>query len=136
LTCTTASHSPPPPEPSLTELRAQLAEIGPVLPGTINIATNRCGKPNCACHHDPPRLHGPYITWTRKVKGKTVTRRLSTEQLERYQPWFENNRRLRQLINEIEARSLDAAEQAEGWQPPTDNDRRSRRGPRAVDPPH
>jgi hypothetical protein len=110
------SRSPPPPEPRQRELQAQLAEIDFVLPGTINIAMNRCGKPSCACHADPPRLHGPYITWTRKVKGKTVTRRLTPEQLERYRPWFENNRRLRQLIGELETLSLHAAEQAEGWE--------------------
>jgi hypothetical protein len=108
-------HSHPPPEPRLHQLQAQLAEIGFVLPGTINVAMNRCGKPNCACHADPPRLHGPYITWTRKVKGKTVTRRLTPEQLERYRPWFENNRRLRQLVSELESLSLQAAEQTEGW---------------------
>lgn len=119
-------HGPPPPEPRLRELQAQLAEVGFTLPGTINVAMNRCGKPNCACHADPPRLHGPYITWTRKVKGKTVTRRLSPEQLERYRPWFENTRRLRELVRELEALSLRAAEQAEGWkreQPPRDRNR-------------
>jgi hypothetical protein len=128
--------TPPPPEPSLTELHAQLAAIDHILPGTINTAMNRCGKPNCACHADPPRLHGPYITWTRKVNGKTVTRRLTREQLERYQPWFENNRRLRQLISDLEARSLQAAEQAEGWQPqpPTGTDRPHRHSPPTVDP--
>ncbi|MDQ2758927.1 MAG: hypothetical protein M3Y17_00430 [Actinomycetota bacterium] len=122
-------HSPPPPEPRLAHLQAQLAEVGFVLPGTINLATNRCGKPNCACHADPPKLHGPYVTWTRKVGGKTVTRRLSAEQLERYRPWIENNRRLRQLISELEALSLHTAEQAEGWegkQAPADQHRRGR----------
>lgn len=109
------SPDPPPPERRRQELRAQLAEIDFILPGTINVAMNRCGKPGCACHSDPPRLHGPYITWTRKIKGKTVTRRLSPEQLERYRPWFDNNRRLRRLIHELEALSLRAAEQAEGW---------------------
>jgi hypothetical protein len=130
-----ASH--PPPEPRLADLRARLAAIDHVLPGTINTAMNRCGKPNCGCHADPPRLHGPYITWTRKVNGKTVTRRLTPEQLERYQPWFENNRRLRQLINELETLSLQTAEQAEGWtptQPPTNKKRRSRRDPPTVNP--
>ena len=117
---------PKAPEPRLAELQAQLAAIGPVLPGTINIVTNRCGKPNCACHADPPRLHGPYLTWTRKVNGKTVTHRLTPEQLERYQPWFENNRRLRQLITQLEALCLNAAEHAEGWrpQPRADTDQR------------
>ena len=68
----------------------------------------------------------PTSPWTRKVNGKTVTRRLTPEQLERYQPWFENNRRLRRLISKIEALSLHAAEQAEGWQPqpPADTDPR------------
>jgi hypothetical protein len=108
-------HSHPSPEPRLRKLTAQLAEIDYILPGTINVAMNRCGKPTCACHADPPRLHGPYITWTRKVSGKTVTRRLTPEQLERYKPWFDNDRRLRQLTKELQALSLHAAEQAEGW---------------------
>jgi hypothetical protein len=106
---------PPAPEPRRQQLRAQLAEIDFILPGTINLAMNRCGKPGCRCHADPPRLHGPYITWTRKIKGKTVTRRLTPEQLDRYRPWFDNNRRLRQLTRELEALSLQAIEQAEGW---------------------
>jgi hypothetical protein len=111
-----------PPHPKTTHrrlqrLQTQLAEVGFALPGTINVVMNRCGKPNCACHHDPPKLHGPYITWTRKVSGKTITRRLTPEQLERYKPWFENDRRLRQLTKDLETLSLQAAEQAEGWQP-------------------
>jgi hypothetical protein len=115
-----------PPSPKATDrrlqkLQAQLADVGFALPGTINVAMNRCGKQNCACHQDPPKLHGPYITWTRKVSGKTITRRLTPEQLERYQPWFENDRKLRQLTKELQALSLQAAEEAEGWtnkQPP------------------
>jgi hypothetical protein len=99
----------------LQKLQAQLADVGFALPGTINVAMNRCGKDNCACHACPPKLHGPYITWTRKVSGKTITRRLTPEQLERYQPWFENDRKLRQLTKELQALSLQAAEKAEGW---------------------
>ena len=98
------------------QLAAQIAEIDHVLPGSINVVMNRCGKPSCACHADPPRLHGPYITWTRKIAGKTVTRRLSTEQLERYRPWFENNRRLQALISELQALGIERleAEQRQG----------------------
>ena len=107
--------NPPTPEHRRQQLHAQLAEIDYILPGTINIAGNRCGKPNCACHADPPRLHGPYITWTRKIKGKTITRRLTPEQLQRYRPWIENNHRLRQLIRELETLTLQTIEQTEGW---------------------
>jgi hypothetical protein len=97
------------------ELIAQIAETGFILPGSVNVVMNRCGKPRCACHADPPKLHGPYTTWTRKIAGKTVTRQLSAEQAERYRPWFEDNRRLRELISELEALSLQTAAHAEGW---------------------
>jgi hypothetical protein len=95
------------------ELKAELAAVDYALPGTINVVANRCGKPSCACHGDPPKLHGPYITWTRKINGKTVTRRLSQEQHERYRRWVDNDRRLKALVKEIEALSLKALERAE-----------------------
>ncbi|HWF51991.1 MAG TPA: DUF6788 family protein [Solirubrobacteraceae bacterium] len=122
--------TPPPPDPRLEQLQAQLATIDYALPGTINIVMNRCGKPNCGCHADPPRLHGPYIPWTRKVKGKTLTRRLTPEQHERYKPWIENNRRLRQLITQLETHSLHTAETAEGWNPKPPPAPHNRRGNR------
>ncbi|HEY5342951.1 MAG TPA: DUF6788 family protein [Solirubrobacteraceae bacterium] len=97
------------------QLKTQIAAIDHALPGSINVVMNRCGKPNCACHAEPPKLHGPYVTWTRKIEGKTVTRRLTPEQLERYEPWFENSHRLRELIGELHALSTQDAERAEGW---------------------
>ncbi|MGH2879242.1 MAG: DUF6788 family protein [Steroidobacteraceae bacterium] len=92
------------------KLAAQIAQIDHILPGSINIVMNRCGKRSCACHADPPKLHGPYITWTRKLEGKTVTRRFSAKQLERYQPWFENNHRLQTLISELQALGIELLE--------------------------
>jgi hypothetical protein len=97
------------------ELQAEIATIGLILPGSLNVITNRCGKPTCRCHANPPQLHGPYLTWTRKVAGKTITRRLSTQQAERYRPWLENNHRLRALIAELEALTVQTTEHAEGW---------------------
>lgn len=58
-------------------LAAQLADIGYMASGTLAPRSSRCGKANCACHADPPRLHGPYWHLTFKVDGKTVNRRLS-----------------------------------------------------------
>src|SRR5487761_1722627 len=98
-------------------LATALADIGFALPGSIVVRHMRCGKAACRCKADPPELHGPYISWTRRVEGKTVTRLLSADQLERYGPWFDNARRLRQLVAELEALSLRAAEHAEGWAP-------------------
>ncbi len=114
----------------LDQIAVALAQTGFALPGTVTTRELRCGKAGCRCKADPPNLHGPYHQWTRKVDGKTVTRWLSAEQLARYEVWFANARRLRELLTELEALSLRAAETQEGWesqQPPTGH--RSRRPP-------
>ena len=80
-----------------------LARTGKILPGSIQQRHTRCGKPGCACQADPPRPHGPYWQWTRKVAGKTITRRLNPEQAEHYQPWIDNDRRIRELLARLEA---------------------------------
>jgi len=97
--------------PSLAD---DLAGSGYALPGSLASRHMRCGKTNCRCKAEPPVLHGPYLHWTRTVAGKTVTRTLTTEQAERYQTWFDNARRLRQLLADLEARSLKAFHDAEG----------------------
>ena len=62
---------------ALDKITAGLAAAaGPALPGTLIIRAYACGKTSCRCHADPPRLHGPYAEWTRKIAGKTITRRL------------------------------------------------------------
>lgn len=96
-------------------IEAALGQIGFCLPGSITILHTRCGKPRCACVADPPALHGPYIQWTRTVKGKTVTRRLTPAQYQAYAPWFANTRRLRALTAELETLSLQEMARAEGW---------------------
>ena len=96
-----------------TALAAELAELDGLLPGSVVIRRMRCGKRRCACKADPPALHGPYIQWTRTLDGKTVTRFLSADQLARYQPWFDNARRLKELVTKLEIASVHALDQAE-----------------------
>ena len=94
---------------------AALAATGFALPGTLADRMTRCGRPNCRCHADPPRLHGPYHQWTRKKDGKTATRILTDGQLADYGPWFDNHRRLRELVAELEELSLAIAESDPRW---------------------
>ena len=91
-----------------------MAQIDGLLPGSVVVRHMRCGKGGCACKADPPTLHGPYIQWTRTVDGKTVTRYLSEEQLASYQPWFDNARRLKEIVARLEIASLHAVEQFDG----------------------
>jgi hypothetical protein len=97
------------------EITARLTGTAFALPGTVADRLTRCGYPGCHCRADPPRLHGPYHQWTRKKNGKTATRILTDEQLADYGPWFDNHKRLRELITELEALSLDIAENDPRW---------------------
>lgn len=94
--------------PGARVIASQLAKLGGVLPGTVRRRYTRCGRAGCRCMADPPQPHGPYWSWTRKVANKTVTRYLSDEQYERYRPWFDNARRARELLGELEAASMSA----------------------------
>jgi hypothetical protein len=99
------------------EITARLAGLAYALPGTVADRMTRCGHASCRCHADPPQLHGPYHQWTRKKNGRTATRILNDDQLADYAPWFDNHKRLRELITELEALSLDIAENDPRWKP-------------------
>ena len=91
------------PQAALDKIAAELAAAaGPALPGTLTVRSYACGKRHCRCKQDPPRLHGPYAEWTRKIDGTTVTRRLTAEQLSDWQPLFDNARKLRALLAQIQ----------------------------------
>jgi hypothetical protein len=83
------------------ELARQLADIGYIASGSVAQRANRCGKSYCACHGDPPRLHGPYWLFTAKVNGKTVNKRLSEPEARLYQQWIANDRTARSLLGEM-----------------------------------
>jgi len=95
-------------------IAASLGEIGFALPGSLVWRSTACGKAGCHCQDDPPELHGPYLTWTRTVASRTVTRKISEDQQASYQSWFDNARNLHRLVSELESLSLRAFEQAEG----------------------
>ena len=99
----------PSPAAALGQAAAELAAAaGPALPGTLTVRSYACGKRHCRCHASPPVLHGPYAEWTRKIGGKTVTRRLTPEQLAAWQPLFDNARKMRDLLARIQDLTLHA----------------------------
>jgi len=62
-----------------------------------------------------PDLHGPYPAWTRKIDGKTITRSISREQVDRFQPWFDNAQRLRELVDQLRQLAIEQAQSDGGW---------------------
>jgi hypothetical protein len=99
----------------LQRIRRALSEVGFVLPGSITERLTRCGHANCRCQGDPAVLHGPYHQWTRKVEAKTLTRIFSDEQISDYGSWFDNERRLRELVGELERLGLEIVEADPRW---------------------
>jgi hypothetical protein len=89
---------------------AAVARSGPALPGTLTHRLTRCGHASCRCRAEPPVLHGPYWSWTRKIDNKTVTRYLNNQEIGDYQPFFDNAKRLRALLAEVEAVGLTIVE--------------------------
>lgn len=94
------------------EIVAEIAALGPPLPGSVGERRTRCGNEGCRCRADPPHLHGPYLSWTRKVDNRTVTRNLNAEQAKRYREWIDNSRRLRELVAELESLTIHQIEEA------------------------
>ena len=95
---------------------AAIAATGMVLPGSITQRRTRCGRRNCACHADPPRLHGPYWQWTRKIAAKTICRWLTADQHRDYQAWIDNDRRLRDLLARLETLGAAAFDADPRWE--------------------
>lgn len=93
---------------------AEMEALGPVLSGCIIQRSTRCQTPGCHCRADPPQLHGPYPTWTHREGGRQVTKTLSAEEAERLGPFIERNRRLHELVAELEKVSIDLVEHEEG----------------------
>jgi hypothetical protein len=83
----------------------------PLLPGSLSTARSTCGKPQCPCHSDPARRHGPYYRWTGIIKGKRTTRTISREQAQACRARIKNYRRLQRII----ARLLQQALQDAPW---------------------
>jgi hypothetical protein len=56
---------------------------------------------------------GPTPSGPAPSRATTVTTLLTDEQLARYQPWFDNTRRLKDLVSKLEIVSLQALETAD-----------------------
>lgn len=96
-------------EARLQQLASQLASTGFISSGSVVQRFMPCGKPGCRCQADPPQLHGPYWQWSRVVRGKTITRRLTEGQARLYQEWIANRRRLAETVAEMDKVSQQAA---------------------------
>jgi len=83
-------------------LKRSIAELGYFRYGSLLRRFMPCGKPGCRCQAIPPKLHGPYYQWTRKVDGKTVSLRLTKDQATLLEMWIANGRRLDRTLAQMQ----------------------------------
>jgi hypothetical protein len=99
------------------QARQDLLQIEYFLKGTVLKRMMRCGRPQCACHRDPAKRHGPYFEWTYKVNGKTVNVKLTAESAPLYKAATRQQRKLKTILARLERLSRTAlagmAKQAE-----------------------
>jgi len=85
----------------IEHLKQQLAELGPIHPGSLSEQFNVCGKPDCRCK-DPkdPQKHGPYYHLSFTWRGKSRTLFVRAERLAKMREKLANYKRFRELTDE------------------------------------
>jgi len=91
-------------------LATQLAQVGFISRGSVVTSYTACGKDSCRCRSDPRARHGPYWQWSRAVRGRTVTTRLSEGQAALYREWIANQRTLDGIVRRIQEVSRRASQ--------------------------
>ena len=83
------------------QIKAELAEIGDLRPGSLVGRYRKCGKPNCHCAGQDAAGHGPSWSLTRGVHGKTVTKIIPVSAVVQTKQQIAECRRFRQLTREL-----------------------------------
>src|SRR5260370_24877908 len=95
------------------QARHELLPVDYFLKGTVLKRMMKCGQPQCACHRDPSRRHGPYFEWTYKANGKTVNVKLSPHAAPLYLAATRQHRKLKAILARMERLSPTALAQLE-----------------------
>src|ERR1039457_760718 len=89
-------------------LKTELQQLELFCKGTVLARRMKCGQPNCPCHTEPNKRHGPYWEWTYKAAAKTVNVRLSPAAGPLYKAASQQYRKLKSLLNRLEKLSRPA----------------------------
>lgn len=84
----------------IERVKAQIAALGDLRPGTLSEQYNVCGVPGCRCKAEPPQKHGPYNQLSYSRHGRSRSENVRTEDLRVVQAQLRTYQRLRQLVDE------------------------------------
>jgi hypothetical protein len=93
-------------------LAGQLKDVGFLWQGSVSKRYLTCGKSGCPCHTDPAQRHGPYLYWSSKVAGRSVSKALSGPQAQVVQQWVANRVRFDSIVEQMKQVAKEAFEAA------------------------
>ena len=112
-------------------LKAALAALGPLRPGTLSRQYNVCGTPGCRCKDDPAQRHGPYHQLSYTWHGRSRSEFVREPELVRVQEKLRTYARLRELVDQwIDAAIELARLERQQWRSPQGNSPPQSRIPR------
>ena len=84
------------------QLKADLAQISDLRPGSLTARFRKCGKPNCRCVQKDSPGHGPSYSLTHASAGKTITQVIPQgPAVDRTRAQIAEYRRFRKLVQEL-----------------------------------
>lgn len=88
-------------EKRIEEIKAKLARIGPMRPGSLNKQFTVCGRSNCRCG-DPknPKKHGPYYQLSYVHQGKSTSQYIQKESVAAVRSQLANYKTFKALTTE------------------------------------
>jgi hypothetical protein len=89
-------------------LKREILHLDYFCKGTVLKRMMKCGNPQCPCHRDPSKRHGPYWECTYKVQNKTINLKLYPETMPLYRAAIRQHRKLKSLLGRMERLSRSA----------------------------
>jgi Family of unknown function (DUF6788) len=83
----------------IERIKAELAALGDLRPGSLSRQYNVCGKLTCRCKGSPPEKHGPYYQVSYTRQGRSGTTFVRRPQVATVRQQLRNYTRLRQLVD-------------------------------------
>tara|TARA_A100000164_G_C21409143_1_gene541308 strand:- start:198 stop:533 length:336 start_codon:yes stop_codon:yes gene_type:complete len=83
-------------------IKYKLLNLGSLHPGKISQQYTVCNKSNCACKSKiNPKKHGPYYQLSYSVKGKSSTRFIKPEDIDKVQQYIDNYNEMKELLSDL-----------------------------------
>ena len=84
------------------EIKKQISDIGPMLPGKIGIQWIRCKSKGCKCTaKNNPRKHGPYNQLSFTFAGRSSTMNIKEADLGKARKCMENYKTFQDLCKKL-----------------------------------